>query len=720
MRSLWTVLSLSIVTASCGGKAAVDPASPATTSEPTAAAPTGIASITSADLRAHVEMLSSDDYRGRETLQDGYERAADHLAREFESYGLAPMPNADGFKAPYTLYELGYDEAGTQLTAGGQTLTAGVDFTPFRFSDEGTAEAEVVFAGYGITAPDLGWDDYKGLEVKRKVVLVLRHSPNEDQKNEKFQQHSLFATKAVNAHKHGAVGMLLVTDPRHHQDGDDLRMRSLLMTKKMDLSQRGGRDGRGQPTKADPKDAEPFLALHISQAAAGKLVEPTGTSLIDIQRALDGGGNAKSFRIEGVSATLSVTASKQLREVKPHNVVGFLEGSDPQLKHEWVIVGAHFDHLGGYAGAGDTIYNGADDNASGTAGMLELAQAFSSRADRPKRSILFIGFSGEEKGLLGSRALVEQKLIPIEKVVFMLNIDMIGRNPDNPIAVVGDGYSYGMKAVVERANTDLKLPIEFGGADYAGNSDHHPFYSSDVPFLFFFTGLHEDYHQLSDHSDKIAFDNMEKIVRVAYGTVDGVASGAVTPRFVHHVTWLGVEVQVQDGGAVITAVADNSRGKDAGLLAGDVIRHFGETALDDPKQVGAQFREWKPGTALSLGVNRKGDTKSILIERAKRGYLGVFPGRVTEDERKALGLGDDEGVKIRGLSPDGPAGKAGIQDDDILIRIHGLPVSVRTLGMHLARIGAGEKVKIVVVRDGKRVTLDLVLGERPQRQRRRP
>jgi len=716
MRTLWAVSSIVLLSASCGGKAAVDPASPATGSDPATTAATGLASITAADLRAHVELLASDDYRGRETLQDGYELAADHLARELESYGLAPMPGVDGFKAPYTLYELGYDAAGTKLSAGGEPLEAGTDFTPFEFSDEGTAEAEVVFAGYGITAPDLSWDDYEDLEVKGKVVLVLRHSPNEDKPNEKLQQHALFTTKAMNAQKHGAVGMLLVTDPRHHQDGEDLRLRSRLMTEKVDLAARGSR------SEDDGKEAAsvPFLAMQISQAAAGVLVEPTGTSLIDIQKSLDDGGKASAFRIDGVSATMSVTASKELRELAPNNVAGFLEGSDPQLKHEWVVIGAHFDHLGGYVGAGDTIYNGADDNASGTAGMLELAQAFASRADRPKRSILFIGFSGEEKGLLGSRALVDQKLIPIEKIVFMLNLDMIGRNPDKPVAVVGDGYSRGIKAVVEAANADVQLPIEFGGSDYAGNSDHHPFYSSDVPFLFLFTGLHEDYHQLSDHADKIDFGNMEKIARVAYGTVDVVASGAVTPRFVHHVTWLGIEVQVQDDGAVITAVDDNSRGKDAGLAAGDVIRHFGEVALDDPKKVGERFREWEPGTALSLGVRRDGDTKSIRVERAKRGYLGVFPGRVTDEERKALGLGDDEGVKIGGLSADGPAGKAGILKDDILIRIHGLPVNVGSLGMHLARIGAGETVKIVVVRDGERITLDLVLGERPQRPRTRP
>jgi hypothetical protein len=448
------------------------------------------------------------------------------------------------------------------------------------------------------------------------------------------------------------------------------------------------------------------------------MVASTGKSLLDLQKAIDDGAPANSLELRGVTATLEIKTRKDFREITARNVVAFLEGSDPKLADEWVVIGAHYDHLGEYHGEGDTVFNGADDNASGTSGMLELAQAFASRADRPKRSILFIGFSGEEKGLLGSRAMLDQELLPIDKVVFMLNLDMIGRNAERPIEVVGDGYSTGIKGAVEAANAGVDLPLEFGGADYAGNSDHHPFYAADVPFLFFFTGIHDDYHQLSDHADKLAFERMEQIVRVAYGTVDAVAAARVTPRFVHHVTWLGIQVQVSDDGAVITAIADGSRAKQAGLAKGDFIRHFGDTALANPKDVGKKFREIEPGTKISLGLGRNGETKSIHVERAKRGYLGVIPARVTGEERKALGLSDDEGVKISSLAGNGPAGAAGIQENDILIRIHGLPVGTRTLGLHLARIGAGEKVKIVVVRDGERVTLELVLGERPERRRR--
>lgn len=701
--------------AACGGRAPA-PAHVARSSDAAqpdrTAPPTGAASISAAELRAHVELLASDELRGRETLAPGYQRAADYLAREMNRYGLAPLPGHDDFQVAYTLYELGYDDAHTSLSAGGTAYALGRDFAVFPFSDEGVAEGPVVFAGYGITAPELNWDDYAGLDVAGKIVLVLRHHPGEGdgKADEAFRQHALFATKAANARRHGAAAMLLVTDPLHHDDGDDLRSNAIWLTQPLDERMRE-RMQRARQTR----DGAPLVALHVSRSVATALVAGAGRSLADLQRAVDGGDKPAAIANAGTVATVSVRARTDARVVTPVDVIGYLEGSDPALRDEWIVVGAHFDHLGAYDGAGDTVYNGADDNASGTAGMLELAQAFASRARRPKRSLVFIGFSGEEKGLLGSRALVDQHILPIERVVFMLNLDMIGRNPSQPVAVVGDGYGTGVREAVAAANAAVGLPIEFGGAEYSGNSDHHPFYASDVPFAFFFTGLHDDYHQLSDHADKLAYDRMADIVRVAYGTVDAIASGAVTPTFIHHVDWLGIEVQARGGDAVVTAVAGGSRAAGAGLAAGDVIRAIGGTPLADPRDVGKRFREWEPGTAQDLVVARGGATRSVHVARAKRGYLGVFPGPVDADARKALGLSDDEGVRIRGVAPDGPAGKAGLREGDIVIRIRGLPVNLRTLGTHLARIGAGEPVQIVIVRDGERKTLDLVLGERPQR-----
>ncbi len=706
--------------ASCAGSSATAPAdSPGVTT----AASIGIHSITSADLRGHVELLASDAYEGRETLEPGYELAAKHLSGQFEAYGLSPLPGRDSFVVDYPLYRLGFDADHTKVavTVNGQTrtLAAGTDFSPFSFSEQGAADVDVVFAGYGITAPDLNYDDYADLDVTGKVVLVLRHAPNEKDEGSPFKggAHQAFVTKAANAQEHGAVGMLLVTDPRHHaKDADDMRMTGFLAVEPP--SPRGERPD--SPEAGDETDAKPpFLAVHVTQDATAAMVAGTGKSLEDIQVALDGGAPAKSFDLGAVRASLAVKALDAPEKVSAKNVAGFLEGSDPTLKSEWVVIGAHYDHLGAYHGGGDTVYNGADDNASGTAGMLELAQAFASLPTPPKRSIAFIGFSGEEKGLLGSRAMVAADQLPMDRVVFMLNLDMIGRNPKAPVAVVGDGYSVGIRPAVEAANAGVELPIEFGGDDYAGNSDHHPFYASDVPFLFFFTGLHDDYHQLSDHANLIEYDRMADITRLAYGTVERVASGEVTPSFVHHVTWLGLQVQVVDGAATITAVEDGSRGATAGLKVGDIVTGFSEASFA-AADVGKEFRNIEPGAETTLHLRRGDADVSVPVTRAKRGYLGVAPGQLSDEDRQKHGLPEDEGVLIRGASPDGPAANAGMQEGDILIRIAGLPVGTRTLGKHLARIGAGETVKIVVIRAGERVTLELTLGERPERRRRRP
>jgi hypothetical protein len=383
-----------------------------------------------------------------------------------------------------------------------------------------------------------------------------------------------------------------------------------------------------------------------------------------------------------------------------------------------VVIGGHYDHLGQFHGEGDTTYNGADDNASGTAAVLELAQAFASRHDRLPRSVVFVGFSGEEKGLLGSNAAVAQGVLPVDKIAFMLNLDMIGRNPEQPVEVVGDAFATGLREATEAANRDVGLAVEFGGTNYAGNSDHHSFYVRDVPMMFFFTGLHDDYHQLSDHADKLAYGRMEQIARVAYGVTDRIASNEITPRFVHQILWLGAAIQVVEDEhgrrAVLTAIDDDSRAMRAGLAQGDAFTAFGGSAIADARQIGRLFRELEPGADVEVEVARGTERVKAKLQRANPGYLGVYPTRVEAEVAKKLGLAEGEGVLIRGVSPDGPAAQSGMKDGDILIRIAGVPVDDSSLGRHLARIGAGEKVAVVVIRGDDRVTLQMVLGERPR------
>ena len=661
-------------------------------------------------LRAEVSLLASDEYAGRGTTEPGADLAAAHIRQTFEQAGLQPLPGQPDFAVPYSLYRQTWDtERSTlALTVGDTAISAvaGQNFRPFPFSDTGTVTADVVFAGYGITAAELGWDDYKNLDVNGKIVLVFRHTPDENNEQSEWSEageHGLFFSKAVNAQAHGALGMLLVTDPLHHTDADDFRMSGGL---------------RLEPPKA-PKDAqeseEPkFLAAQIAPELASKLIEVFATDLSKLQTQVDAREPVQA-PIPNATVALALTRQTEVEEVKPVNVIGYLEGTDPQLKEEWVVIGGHYDHLGAFEGQGDTVFNGADDNASGTTGVLAMAQKFAA-AGPQKRSLVFAAFSGEELGLLGSRATLQDGVLPADNIRFMLNLDMIGRN-NTLISVSGDGFGTGVHDALERTNADLNLALTYGGNTYESNSDHGPFYEADVPFIFLSTGLHDDYHQLSDHADLLDYDVMSGVVRLGYGLTEQVANGSVSPTFVHHVNWLGTTVELVDQprGAVatVTAVAQDSRADKAGLQVNDILRKVGDRDLEDAAMVGQYFRDITPGKKIRLTYDRGDARKTIDIERSKTGFLGVNLGRITDEFRQNHGLGEDIGVLITNVTEDSPAADAGLHANDTVIALAGEPTGMRSLSRLLTRIGAGERVSVKIIRDGERVKLDITLGERP-------
>ena len=652
-----------------------------TQTPPPSSAPEQAQSISAERLRAHVDVLASDDYNGRETLEDGARKAASYLAEHFARVGLTPLPGQTSFEVPYTLYRT-EPSAEFRTNAGAHVL--GRDFRVFPFSDEGEVDAEVVFAGYGISAPDLGHDDYAELDVDGKVVLVLRHAPHEGDEDSPFEedpQHTRFLTKALVAAERGAVGMILVTDPNHHPPGEDFRSSRLSLSPPSE--------------EASTQRGPQFLALHISRSIAEDMVAPTGKTLSELQSAVDQGLDVQG-PLEGQKAALFVQQDTQANPVEAINVIAYLEGHEPD---EWVLIGGHYDHLGGYVGEGDTIYNGADDNASGTAGVLELAQAFAS-LPKPQRSLVFVGFSGEEKGLLGSTQAVKNGTLDASKIRFMLNLDMIGRSDTGTIELLGDGFASEIGPLVEAAAEQAGLPYTLGGDQYSGNSDHHPFYRASVPFMFFFTGLHEDYHQLSDHADKLDYEQMEAIVRTGFSLVSPIAAGEVTPEFIHHYGWLGAKIRA---GRII-ALETDSRGDEAGLAVGDQIVDFSAT----------RFRDIEPGTTTTLRVRRGDEELDVQVVRAKTGYLGIYPGMLPEGFAQKHGLLQDEGLVLNGIEPDTPADNAGLQNGDVLIRIAGGSIGLPNLGRVLTRIGAGEEVSIVIIRDDERLEKTLILGERPE------
>lgn len=694
-----------------------------------ACASEGERTIAAKDMRKHVQYLADDALRGREAGRPGIETAEEYIAGKFAEYGLKPLPGQSGLMHEFTLYRPGYDPASKVARVDGENsdeASIGVDMRPFPFSDDGEVEAAVVFAGYGIVSEEHDWDDYAGLDVEGKWVFVLRHEPGENDEESPFDgtestTHASFGTKARKAADRGAAGMILVTDPLHHSVGDDLRSNG-----RLSLTAPGATDD----DSATGDEEKPFLAVHVSKVWAERLVKGTGKKLSDIQTALDAGTPASEFVLGEVRVRGQVKTLDTAEEVSARNVIGFLEGSDPKLKDEWLVVGAHHDHVGAFGGepAGgdegsaeqDTVFNGADDNASGVSGVLELAQAFGSKKERPLRSMVFTTFSAEEKGLLGSKAMMEEGVIPAERAKFMFNLDMIGRNPDRNLVVFGDGYVRGLRELVETVNSG-ELSFEFAGTGYEGNSDHDSFYQHDIPFMFFFTGLHPDYHGLGDHPEKLAYDRMQSLVSVAYRVLDSLGRVEKAPAFVHHINWLGLQVEwtgaAGAGQIEVTGVEDGSRAQQVGFEKGDVLTKIGDEVLGAETSIGELFRSIEPGSERAIEVRRAAGPVRMEVARARTGYMGVFPAALDEDVRDRLKIPDNEGILLRQVSPEGPSAKAGLKEGDIVLRVSGQPVSTSTLSSRLSQVGAGETVTMLVLRDGERLEIPVTLGERPQRRR---
>jgi hypothetical protein len=670
-----------------------------------------------AQLEADVRELASDAYGGRGTLEPGGAKAADFISQRLASLGLVPAPGQDDYRVPYTLYGLPTDVQATRVVAtteqGEITLSAGSDLRVFGFSDTGTTEAEVVFVGYGITAEEYDWDDYAGVDVQGKVALMLRYEPGRDDPEsifggEESTEHAMFTTKARNAFEHGAVGMILVTGPLHTSQAEDFRPGLGLR-----LAPPEAEDAQPTDDASAESEDKPFLAVHASQPGVSKLVSQAGGDLASWQSAIESGTPASELVLGPVTATLEVERSDAFQQYTDHNVLGVLPG---KRADEWVVIGAHYDHLGTFAGEGDTTFNGADDNASGTTGVLALARALTQRQEPPERGIAFAFYSGEEHGLLGSKAMVADEILPADDIVFMLNLDMIGRNSDRTVDLMGDGYATGLGDTLLALNSSVGLDMALGGTSYAGNSDHDSYFRRDIPSMFFFTGLHEDYHRLSDHFEKLDYARMHDILTLAHGLVEKVASGALTPMFRHHVTWLGIVVEVVGDAAQVTEITEDSRAVAAGIQIGDTIGGFDGTALERPDLIGQAFRQIEPGQTVSLQMSRGDQARDVEVERAKTGYLGVYPQPPSAELRDAFALGQDEGVLLAQVLPEGPADKAGLQQGDVIYRLGGYPVGTEDLGRRLARIGAGEEVAVMVIRGEERLELTMVLGERPSRR----
>jgi hypothetical protein len=349
--------------------------------------------------------------------------------------------------------------------------------------------------------------------VKEKIVLAMRHEPGENDPASPFEgeretKYSQVGWKVQNAIDHGAVGVLVITDPVNH--------RSLA--------------ARGFPWpslyEGIPDEALPLsLALteeeKIPVVQVGEMVIQNVLGHVDTlrhwQQQIDRTLKPRSAALPQIQVQLQTTTEVTLQATR--NVVGLIEGADPKLKHEIVVIGAHYDHIGylkQHEPNQDYIYNGADDNASGTSAVLAIARAFGTTRQRPKRSVLLIAFAGEEKGLFGSRAYVEKPLFPLENTAAMLNLDMVGRNAEDSVSIDGVSHSPDLIQLNEEENRDIGLTLDYSIEPYNHRSDQYNFARKKIPFLFYHTGEHQDYHRVSDNPDKIKENKIAKIATLAF------------------------------------------------------------------------------------------------------------------------------------------------------------------------------------------------------------
>ena len=461
----------------------------------------GLTVITEERVRESVSYLASDLMRGRNTPSPELDSCANFLARRMGTVGL------DTSLQRFNLLQARLGEQNSLMVhKDGQRFVYRLhqDFVPVHLSGNGEVEAPVAFVGYGITAPEYGYDDYQGMEVAGKVVLLFTHEPQERDTTSLFAgeretPHSSLYQKAANARAHGAVGVVLVVaDPNNHT----------FVRPASEWASRG-QMGSSPLVTLEEREGQQLVVMHIGKRMAEELVAPCGRSLSSLQTDIDTSLAPQSCVIPDV--TVSMRARLAHHRLRTQNVVGVLTGGDPVLKHQVVVVGAHYDHLG--ARGDSLIFNGADDNASGTAGLLAIAEAFAASGTQPKRTVVFCAFAGEEKGLYGSRYYVANPHLPVRDTVAMLNMDMIGRNDTAAVEVVGADSTSWLRALTERANMAVGLRLRFRSRKVIASSDAMPFAWRGVATHTFTTGL-----QPSDDVERLALGHLANVARLVYIT----------------------------------------------------------------------------------------------------------------------------------------------------------------------------------------------------------
>ncbi|MEO8434240.1 MAG: M20/M25/M40 family metallo-hydrolase [Pyrinomonadaceae bacterium] len=635
-------------------------------------------------LREHISYLASDKLAGRRTGSSGANLAAEYIARQFARYGLrrsigidrpgmsrleADSPRRYMQQFPYVaVAELGGNNLLFVNPGRADDIAqfrVGEDWMPLGFSTNGSINGSaVVFAGYGISAAELKYDDYAVSETKDRIALVFAGSPDGDNPHGQFTRAGEIRFKAAAARAAGARALMIITNEESLKD---------------DRLARLAYDNAGEAgipiAVISRRLAQKLLSegtLEEYQAAADSRSlgnQAPGHSSNSSNYQFSRAETLRKFPINNLKLDFSTNIVRP--ESPSFNVVGILPGSDPKLKDEAIVIGAHYDHLG-HGGEGSLapregeIHHGADDNASGVAGMLELARIFASQRPRPKRTLVFIAFSGEEEGLLGSNYYVNHPLVPLANTVAMINMDMIGRLQEKKLIVGGVGTAQGWRDLVTRENLDnqpialaqLANPDRTSGKvtgvigangqmtsaivhsqrfaltlneDGYGPSDHSSFYAKQIPVLFFWTGTHGDYHKPSDTAEKINYEGEAQIIRMVAQIVRETAQSDKRPVFAVAKSesagrstgfrvYLGTipNYAESNDGLKLDGVRDDSPAATAGLKAGDRIVKMAGREVKNVYDYTYALGEMKAGQEYQVEVMRGSERLSLKITPAAR------------------------------------------------------------------------------------------------------
>jgi hypothetical protein len=626
-----------------------------------------------------VKTLADDGFEGRGVGTDGLNRAADYVAEVFSDAGL--QVNVDGGD-PFQEFEI---TTGAELTTPNLlTLTAPVgeaftleydsDFRTCSFGESGEFSGEIVFCGYGIESDQPAYSDFADVDVKGKIVVIMRRNPQQGKEDGMFavahgqSRHAGLTTKISRAFQRGAAAVLLVNDPytgrrQRQQLEEELAKARDRVVANSEAEIDAGEDGEAAALarvqlagavkhlrqvremlardNRDPlidfgyggtRGGRSLPVMHITQAVCNRMLENAlGKTLEQIESEIDETGRPQSAVLTNWTGR-GQTSLKPIR-VGIKNVIGVLEGEGP-LAEETVIIGAHYDHVGmggegSLAPGSHEVHNGADDNASGTAGLLEIARRLGRREQKLPRRIVFLAFTGEERGLLGSAHYVKEPVFPLDKTIAMINMDMIGRLEGDRLTVFGTGTAPVWNDWLDPAAEATRLQLARKPEGF-GPSDHASFYAKRIPVLHLFTGTHSDYHRPSDDWDKINYAGMTQVIDLVESLVVRVAETAEPPQY--------VEVQ---------------------------------------------------GRA---SIERDGS----------RPYFGSIPDFSS----------DADGYAIQGVAPGSPAETAGVKGGDVLIRLGGNQIGgLDDFDLALRKFSAGQEVEVVVRRDGQEVPLKVTLAK---------